>query len=137
VTWSAPTVVWFRNDLRLADNPALAAASSRGPVLGLFILDESDGARRLGGASRWWLEKSLQALQSDLAGRGVPLMLRRGSAGRCWRRSSPKPRRELSAGIDSMNPPSICRDGAIKRTLREVGIEVISCNGALLNEPGR
>ena len=62
------TIVWFRQDLRTRDNPALAAAVARGPVLPLFILDdETPGPRwRWGGASRWWLHHSLAALGADL-----------------------------------------------------------------------
>ena len=69
------TVVWFRQDLRVGDNPALAAAAKRGPVVPLFVLDE-DGRRPLGAASRWWLHHSLAALGDSLGG----LVLRRGDA---------------------------------------------------------
>ena len=60
------TILWFRQDLRLADNPALAAAVARGrPVLALYLLDdETPGAWRPGGAGRWWLHHSLVALGS-------------------------------------------------------------------------
>ena len=53
---AAPAIVWFRNDLRLADNLALTAAAKAGrPVVLLFVLDdEAAGAWRPGGASRWW-----------------------------------------------------------------------------------
>src|SRR5881275_131409 len=62
------TIVWFRQDLRIRDNPALAAAAARGPVLPVFILDDGASApvRALGGASRWWLHHSLVALREDL-----------------------------------------------------------------------
>ncbi|MGB5078413.1 MAG: deoxyribodipyrimidine photo-lyase, partial [Sphingorhabdus sp.] len=54
---SAPVIIWFRRDLRLADQPALAAAVANGtPVIPVFILDdETPKHRRMGGASRWWL----------------------------------------------------------------------------------
>jgi deoxyribodipyrimidine photo-lyase len=76
------SLVWFREDLRLSDNPALAAAIERGGAIAfLYILDEaSDGIRPLGGASRWWLHHSLAALAADLGRRGHRLILRRGSA---------------------------------------------------------
>lgn len=65
------SVVWFRRDLRLADNPALeAAVRAGGPIVPVFVLDEGEGVRPLGGASRWWLDKSLRALAGSLAGRG-------------------------------------------------------------------
>lgn len=68
-------LVWFRNDLRLADHPALHAAAAAGDVILLYILDE-----RAGGASRWWLHHSLTALAADIAARGGQLVLRRGDA---------------------------------------------------------
>ncbi len=67
-------LVWFRNDLRLANNPALTHACADGaPVACLYILDE-----RAGAASRWWLYHSLTALGRDIAARGGFLILRRG-----------------------------------------------------------
>ena len=72
------SLVWFRNDLRLADNPALhAACATGGKVALLYILDE-----RAGGASRWWLHHSLAALGADIAARGGTLLLRRGDPAR-------------------------------------------------------
>ncbi|QLH72203.1 cryptochrome/photolyase family protein [Rhodopseudomonas palustris] len=79
---SRPIIVWFRDDLRLADHPALhAAAQSGAPVLCVYVLDEvSDDVRALGGAARWWLAQSLRALESELRGLGGALTLRRGPA---------------------------------------------------------
>ncbi|WP_431859473.1 cryptochrome/photolyase family protein [Azospirillum sp.] len=72
---SRPIIVWFRRDLRLADNPALAtAASGAGPVVPVFVLDDA----LPGAASRRWLHRSLEALAADLAPLGSPLVLRRG-----------------------------------------------------------
>ncbi len=89
----APCVIWFRNDLRLADQPAVAAAAAAGPVVALFVLDDAaaatpaegapDGWQQgwaIGSAQRWWLHHSLAALDSALAARGGGLVLRRGSA---------------------------------------------------------
>ncbi|OPF93758.1 Deoxyribodipyrimidine photo-lyase [Rhodopseudomonas palustris] len=77
---SRPLIVWFRDDLRLADHPALhAAAQSGAPVLCVYVLDEvSDDVRALGGAVRWWLAQSLRALESELRALGGALILRRG-----------------------------------------------------------
>ncbi len=132
-----PVIVWFRQDLRLADNPALAAAVVSGrPILPLYILDEdSPDMRQLGGASRWWLHHSLDSLSSDLRDRGLQLVLRRGAAAV-----------ELARLIDEVNavevvwnrcyePGSIARDTAVKAMLREAGVEAESFNGSLLIEP--
>ncbi len=79
-----PIVVWLRDDLRLDDNPALAAAADTGrPVVPLYVLDEtSDGIRALGGAHQWWLHHSLDAFACGLRRKGSRLTLRRGAAKR-------------------------------------------------------
>ena len=75
----APVIVWFRRELRLADNEALTAAAKTGaPLLPLYILDdETPGDHRMGGASRWWLHGSLEALSKSLDGE---LCLKKGPA---------------------------------------------------------
>ncbi|HEY7810264.1 MAG TPA: deoxyribodipyrimidine photo-lyase [Allosphingosinicella sp.] len=77
----APSLVWFRQDLRLHDQPALAAAAAQGPVVPVYILDdESAGRWAIGGAQRWWLHHSVTRLGEELARLGSPLILRRGRA---------------------------------------------------------
>ncbi len=82
-----PCIVWFRDDLRISDHPALQAACKTGrPVICLYVFDEASealraaGARPLGGAARWWLAQSLRALQTRLASLGASLVLRKGPA---------------------------------------------------------
>jgi deoxyribodipyrimidine photo-lyase len=76
---ASPQLVWFRQDLRVIDQPALKAAAERGPVVGLYVLDEeTPGEWTLGGASRWWLHHSLAALGRELEKLGSALILRRG-----------------------------------------------------------
>ncbi|MET0736520.1 MAG: deoxyribodipyrimidine photo-lyase [Microbacterium sp.] len=134
---TGPSIVWFRDDLRLADNPALRAALDRGePVIGLYVLDEeSPGIRALGGAARWWLHHSLSSLAARLRERGSTLLLRRGPAERVvaetvtdaaasaifWNRRYGAPERDV--------------DAALKTHLREAGVEVASFQGSLLFEP--
>ena len=79
---SQPIIMWFREDLRLSDNPALHAAASAGaPIICVYILeDPADGRRELGGASRWWLHHSLDALSQSIANKGGRLLLARGNA---------------------------------------------------------
>jgi len=75
-------IVWLRQDLRLADNPALAAACESGAaVVPVYVLDdETPGSWVMGGASRWWLHGSLSRLADDFSQRGARLVLRRGQA---------------------------------------------------------
>ena len=74
-------IIWFRRDLRLADQAALLAAVKSGEaVIPVFILDdETPKHRRMGGASRWWLHHSLSSLDADLQKLGSRLILRRGN----------------------------------------------------------
>lgn len=75
-----PSLLWFRNDLRLADNPALHAAAA-GPVLPVYVLDdEAAGDWAPGGAGRWWLHYSLAALAEALEKLGAPLLILSGKA---------------------------------------------------------
>jgi deoxyribodipyrimidine photo-lyase len=81
----SPVLVWFRDDLRLSDHPALTAAAARGrPVICLYVFDEESPfirppqARPLGDASRWWLAQSLRALHQSLASLGQILLLQKG-----------------------------------------------------------
>ena len=75
---SASSLCWFRDDLRLADNPALAAAVAGGPTLCLYVFDTGVDRRAPGGAARWWLSRSLSALADDIAARGGELLLMAG-----------------------------------------------------------
>ncbi|MEZ5744468.1 MAG: deoxyribodipyrimidine photo-lyase, partial [Sphingomonadaceae bacterium] len=77
-----PRIVWFRRDLRLSDQPALAAAAAGGaPVIPVYVLDdETPKHRAMGGASRWWLHHSLSRLGKTLEEKGSRLILRRGKA---------------------------------------------------------
>jgi len=78
----APVIVWFRQDLRLGDNPALSAACDLDrPILPVYIRDDAAAGRwQPGGASRWWLHGSLQRLDADLRQRGSCLTLRTGDS---------------------------------------------------------
>ena len=80
MTEGKPIICWFRRDLRVADNRALAAAAATdAPLVAVYVLDlETDGVRPPGGASRWWLHQSLRELSGALRRLGVTLTLRRG-----------------------------------------------------------
>ncbi len=134
---SQPSIVWFRDDLRLADNPALRAAIDRGePILGLYVLDEeSDGIRPLGGAAKWWLHGSLESLGERLRERGSTLLLRRGAAASVVADLA----REASAGAVFWNRryggAEREVDAALKTALRDDGLTVASFGASLLFEP--
>lgn len=134
---TSPSLVWFRDDLRLADNPALRAAIDRGePVIALYVLDEeSPGIRPLGGAARWWLHHSLTSLQERLSERGGALVLRRGPAERVVRELVS----EIDAGAVFWNRryggAEREIDASLKTVLRADGIETVSFAASLLHEP--
>ncbi len=79
---SDPIIVWFRRDLRIADNPALLHAARHGrPVIPVYVAGWEDGDPWAPGkAGRWWLEQSLRQLAVSLASRGAPLRTLRGRA---------------------------------------------------------
>jgi deoxyribodipyrimidine photo-lyase len=73
------SIIWFRQDLRIADQAALFAAAAEGPVVPVYILDDdTPGEWKIGGAQRWWLHHSLASLAASLEQRGSRLILRRG-----------------------------------------------------------
>ena len=132
---TSPALVWFRNDLRVEDNPALHAARQSGaPVIPVYILD--DGAPYApGGAARWWLHHSLAALSAQLSGLGAPLVLRRGDSEDCLKKLAG----ETGAGSVFWNrryhAAHIETDRRLKSDLGATGLRVESFNGALLREP--
>ena len=129
-----PVILWFRQDLRLKDNPALRAAHETGqPILPVYILDdENSGEWKMGAASRWWLHESLTSLDKSL---GNKLCLAKGNAIDV-----------LSSLIEETNatavywnrcyePWRIKRDTKLKETFKDKNIHAESFNGALLFEP--
>lgn len=127
------TLVWFRQDLRVQDNPALFYAAEQGKILPVYIVDDShSGPWRQGEASCWWLHRSLEALNESLAGmlrvfRGDPLLLIPSLLEECgikqvaWNRC--------------YQPWQVVRDRSLKNALIDLGVEVQTYNGSLLWEP--
>lgn len=129
--------MWFRRDLRLADNPALAAAveASEGRVVCLYLLENQPHGRPMGGASKWWLDKSLRALRESIEALGGKLILRQGEAKPViddllaksganavfWNRRYDGPGRDIDADL--------------KAHLKSNDVRVESYNGTLLTEP--
>ncbi|XP_015582322.1 cryptochrome-1 isoform X2 [Ricinus communis] len=134
---SNKTIVWFRRDLRIEDNPALAAAARDGCILPVFIwCPQEEGQFYPGRVSRWWLKQSLAHLGHSLKSLGAELLLI-------------KTHSTLAALLDCVNvigatkvvfnrlydPVSLVRDHNIKEKLVELGISIQSYNGDLLYEP--
>lgn len=126
-------IMWFRQDLRLADNPAFFAACEHQQIIPLYIFDKTQSI--LGEAQAWWLHHSLLALEKTLHKQGLKLILRKG-----------KPLEIISAlikeyPIDAVywnrcyDAPSMERDSKIKEVLTQQEIDVESFNGGLLHEP--
>ena len=132
---TVPSLHWFRSDLRLADNPALAAAASAGPALLLYILDDSPARRALGGASRWWLAQSLRALAQDIADRGGALLILRGDPEELLPKIVVDAKIGLVTWSRRYDAAGIALDTRLKAVLSESGCTVTTCNAALLNEP--
>ena len=133
----APAIVWLRQDLRLRDNPALQAAVDRGgPVVPVYIqCDAEEGEFAPGGASRWWLHRSLAALDADLRSRGSRLSLQRGPALHCLREIVARTGARAVYWNRRYEPAAIARDLEVKAQLRGDGLVVESFNGSLLREP--
>lgn len=131
------TLVWFRQDLRLHDNPALAAARERGgAVIPVYILDDAaEGEWAPGGASRWWLHHSLQRLDEALRERGSRLVLARGESGAVLRGLLKQTGATALHWNRRYEPAVIERDKTLKADLTAAGVEVKSFNAALLFEP--
>lgn len=131
---SHPVIVWFRQDLRLADNPALThAVKSGAPVIPVYILDDiCSGPWKMGGASRWWLHHSLNSLNESLSGNLA-----------CFQGDARMVMRDLCAATKASavywnrcyEPWRIQRDTDIKSMLDENGITAESYNASLLFEP--
>jgi deoxyribodipyrimidine photo-lyase len=135
-----PSIVWFRDDLRLSDHPALHAAASTGrPVICLYVFDEpgrSAGARPLGGAARWRLAQSLRALQKRLHAVGAPLVLRQGPPARIIADIARTTGAAAVFWNEIAQAPLQAVAGEVAAALREIGVTSQSFPGDLLVAPG-
>jgi deoxyribodipyrimidine photo-lyase len=127
------SIVWFRQDLRVQDNPALIHAAKAGNVLPVYILDDDNAQPwAMGGAARAWLYKALQNLNANLDGN---LNLFKGKA------EEVLPQLVKTSGVEAVcwnrcyEPWRIARDTKIKEKLLAKGIKTNSFNASLLWEP--
>ena len=132
-----PIILWFRQDLRLSDNPALNRAAESGrPVLPVFVYDsQSPDVRSYGAAQKWWLNHSLNSLSQSLEKIRLPLLLLRapaedairnlivetGADAICWNRRYGKGEQAI--------------DASIKAWAKEKSVDAKSFGGMLLHEP--
>jgi len=131
----APALFWFRRDLRLADNPGLAAAVAGGrPIIPVFIHDPDHD--KSGGALRWWLHHSLAALDQSLRSRGSRLITRQGDAAE----AIPRLAEEIGAEAVYCNrlqePWAAKQQERIETCLKTDGRALVTGNAALLFETG-
>jgi deoxyribodipyrimidine photo-lyase len=129
---TSKTLVWFRQDLRIKDNPALSYACEKGAIIPIYIVDNINTDKPLGGASKWWLHHALVSLNQSLNNQlqvfeGNPkeiitsLITRYDIEHITWNRC--------------YQPWQISRDKELKEQLTEANVQVKSFNGSLLWEP--
>jgi len=138
---SSPTIVWFRRDLRLHDNPAWNKAVESGKtIIPLYIhCDHEEGTWRRGSASRWWLHHALSDLDDQLCELGSQLFIINVEKNES---SLEKIQKIITrSGADSVTwnrcyePSFVKRDAEIKHALKSNNIQVESFNGTLLLDP--
>jgi deoxyribodipyrimidine photo-lyase len=133
----AATIVWFRQDLRLEDQPALRAAARRGgPIVPVYVwAPEEEGDWPPGAASRFWLHHSLRSLDQDLRRRGSRLILRAGATLQALLDCARQARARTVVYSRRTEPAARLRDDYVARSLKEAGLEVEACDGHLLFPP--
>ncbi|MBW8871741.1 MAG: deoxyribodipyrimidine photo-lyase [Leifsonia sp.] len=132
-----PAVVWFRDDLRVADNPALSAAAASGsPVLCVFVWDEeTPDLRAPGSAGRWWLHHSLLSLTESLERLGAGLTILRGPSERVIALLLAETDAEAIFWNRRYGGVERHIDEAVKTAARDAGLEATSFGANLLFEP--
>ncbi|KAL5781738.1 hypothetical protein ACOSP7_006767 [Xanthoceras sorbifolium] len=131
------TIVWFRRDLRIEDNPALAAAAKDGCVFPVYIwCPKEEGQFYPGRVSRWWLKQSLSQLRQSLKSLGAELVLIKSQSTLAALLECITAIKATKVVFNHLyDPVSLVRDHNIKEKLVELGFSVQSYNGDLLYEP--
>ena len=130
------TVMWFRRDLRLADNPALIEACASDGVLPLFVLDPALWGPA-GPSRRAYLAASLRALDSSLRQRRSELSVVRGDPVRqvlLAARAVGATRVHVAADY---GPYGHRRDAEVERALAAEGIDLVRTGSPYAVAPGR
>ena len=132
-----PSLVWFRRDLRLDDQPALTAAINHGgPIIPIYVSDDTDQSDwQAGAAGRWWLHHSLGRLNDQLISLGSRLIIRQGDILSQLMSLIEETKATAVFWTRCYEPASILRDSRVKAELRSRSIIAESSNGQLLFEP--
>lgn len=130
-------IIWFRQDLRLDDNPALQKALEKGEaIIPLYIwAPEEEGEWAPGGATKWWLHHSLKSLDEQLQKVGLSLIIRKGKSLDVLKEVIKETGAKGVFWNRRYEPAIIKRDSLIKSILHDEKISVQSFNSALLFEP--
>ncbi len=133
----APSIVWFRHDLRVSDHAALAAAIARqGPVIPVYVWSPEEEANwSPGGAAKWWLHHSLTRLDEQLQKLGSRLIVRQGPALEQLQQLVAETGASAVFWGRRYEPFAIARDTRVKTGLKHDGIAAESFNTTLLHEP--
>ncbi|MCC7409057.1 MAG: deoxyribodipyrimidine photo-lyase [Phycisphaeraceae bacterium] len=132
-------IIWFRKDLRLADQPAVSAALAEGgPVVGVYVWSpEEEGGWSPGAAARVWLHEALVNLDRSLRQRGTHLVLRRGGAADELLDVAKKIGAVSIFWTRRYEPWSIQQEAEVEKALSHAGLQTRSFQGNLLHEPGQ
>ena len=131
-------IIWFRRDLRLDDNPAVAyALEAYDAVIPLYIHDITPRSDPWGegSATRWWLHHSLDALSERLRQVGGQLLIRQGDPLTVLEELMTVSGAEAIVWNRLYTPHEIQRDTGLKSHFRDQGKSVRTFNSALLKEP--
>ena len=130
-----PALVWFRNDLRLVDHPALYAAREEdAPVIALYI-HENAAPWAPGAATRWWMQQSLERLSAALERINIPLVFRQGDSKKIIEEVVAETAAHSVYWNRRYFPMQCEHDKAIKSSLEASNVTVATFNGSLLREP--
>jgi len=134
-TTKPTAIIWFRDDLRISDNAALASVANDFTVVPVYIRQDHIANRSIGGAKKWWLHRSLEALADDLAKLGAPLVLASGDPYVILANLAQLTSASRIVWNRRYHPEAIRHDTELKSHLSGDGFEVETFPGFLLHEP--
>lgn len=134
-----PIIVWFRQDLRLSDNPVLSyAAKQHLPVIPIYIFDTTiPKSQRIGSAARWWLHHSLLSLQKQLLKQKLKLIFRKGDPKKILLQLAKKTRAQGIFWNRCYEPYVKIRDKKLQTLLIKNNFQIKIFNGSLLFSPDK